>query len=84
MQEDLKRREAKWSTTHMRLRDQVEALTRENTELREEIKIMERFRLEAWKREREAANHRKADSGGVCSVRATELAVGSHLMSLSS
>nr|XP_056714320.1 centromere protein J [Euleptes europaea] len=74
LQEDLKRREAKWSTTHMRLRDQVEALTRENTELREEIKIMERFRLEAWKRDRESANSRKADSYGVSSKRTAETA----------
>lgn len=59
-QEDLKRREAKWSTTHVRLRDQIEALTKENTQLREEIKIMERFRLEAWKR-KEASTKRKAD-----------------------
>ncbi|XP_077197755.1 centrosomal P4.1-associated protein [Paroedura picta] len=74
LQEDLKQREAKWSTTHMRLRDQIEALTRDNMELREEIKIMERFRLEAWKREREAANNRKADSCGVYSKRAAEVA----------
>ncbi|KAL8191015.1 UNVERIFIED_CONTAM: hypothetical protein K2H54_066680 [Gekko kuhli] len=72
LQEDLKRREAKWSTTHMRLRDQIEALTRENTELREEIKIMERFRLEAWKRQREV-NNRKADSCGVYSKTAAEI-----------
>ncbi|XP_015284966.1 PREDICTED: centromere protein J [Gekko japonicus] len=73
LQEDLKRREAKWSTTHMRLRDQIEALTRENTELREEIKVMERFRLEAWKRQREAANNRKVDSCGVYSKTAAEI-----------
>ncbi|XP_054830044.1 centromere protein J [Eublepharis macularius] len=65
LQEDLKRRETKWSTTHMRLRDQIEALTGENRQLREEIKIMERFRLEAWKRE--SANNRKVDSCGVYS-----------------
>ncbi|XP_060090815.1 centromere protein J [Heteronotia binoei] len=73
LQEDLKRREAKWSTTHMRLRDQIEALTRQNAELREEIKIMERFRLKAWKREKEAAN-RKADSCGIYSKTAAEFA----------
>ncbi|XP_048351513.1 centromere protein J [Sphaerodactylus townsendi] len=73
-QEDLKQREVKWSATHMRLRDQIEALTRENTELREEIRIMERCRLEAWKRERESANVRKADSCAVYSNRAPEAA----------
>uniref|UniRef100_A0A8D0GXL2 Centrosomal P4.1-associated protein n=1 Tax=Sphenodon punctatus TaxID=8508 RepID=A0A8D0GXL2_SPHPU len=62
--EDLKRKEAKWSTTHGRLRNQIEALTKENTELREEIKIMERFRLETWKRA-EAAENRKAEPSGM-------------------
>ncbi|XP_061484599.1 centromere protein J isoform X2 [Rhineura floridana] len=63
LQEDLKRREAKWSTTHIRLRDQIEALTRENMQLREEIKIMERFRLDAWKRKEASANKRKTGCG---------------------
>ncbi|KAH0625125.1 hypothetical protein JD844_033264 [Phrynosoma platyrhinos] len=60
LQGDLKRREAKWSTTHMRLKNQIEALTKENMQLREEIKIMERCRLEAWKREA-SANKKKSD-----------------------
>ncbi|GAB5566199.1 centromere protein J isoform X1 [Prionailurus iriomotensis] len=50
LQEDLKRKEAKWSSTHGRLRSQIEMLVRENTDLREEIKVMERFRLDAWKK----------------------------------
>ncbi|KAM5289401.1 LOW QUALITY PROTEIN: centrosomal P4.1-associated protein [Ctenodactylus gundi] len=50
LQEDLKRKEAKWSSTHGRLRSQIEMLVRENTDLREEIKMMERFRLDAWKK----------------------------------
>uniref|UniRef100_A0A674J5S3 Centromere protein J n=1 Tax=Terrapene triunguis TaxID=2587831 RepID=A0A674J5S3_9SAUR len=60
LQEDLKRREAKWSTTHGRLRNQIETLTKENTELREEIKIMERFRLEVWKKAEAAESNRKS------------------------
>ncbi|KAJ7320165.1 hypothetical protein JRQ81_019676 [Phrynocephalus forsythii] len=60
LQGDLKRRETKWSTTHMRLRDQIEALTKENLQLREEIKIMERCRLEAWKRKE--GNKKKTES----------------------
>ncbi|XP_072849778.2 centrosomal P4.1-associated protein [Pogona vitticeps] len=62
LQGDLKRRETKWSTTHMRLTDQIETLTRENMQLREEIKIMERCRLEAWKRNEVSANKKKMDS----------------------
>ncbi|XP_066477222.1 centromere protein J [Tiliqua scincoides] len=69
LQEDLKRREAKWFTTHARLRDQIETLTKENTQLREEIKIMERFRLEAWKRKEASSNKRKIDGCGIYSQR---------------
>ncbi|XP_046303386.1 centromere protein J isoform X4 [Marmota monax] len=50
LQEDLKRKEAKWSSTHSRLRCQIEMLVKENTDLREEIKVMERFRIDAWKK----------------------------------
>lgn len=50
LQEDLKRKEAKWCQTQGRLRSQIEMLVRENTDLREEVKVMERFRLDAWKR----------------------------------
>nr|XP_033699751.1 centromere protein J-like [Tursiops truncatus] len=50
LQEDLKRKEGKWSSTHGRLRSQIEMLVKENTDLREEMKVMERFRLDAWKK----------------------------------
>nr|XP_035953033.1 centromere protein J isoform X4 [Halichoerus grypus] len=56
LQEDLKRKEAKWSSTHGRLRSQIEMLVRENTDLREEIKVMERFRLDAWKKAEATGN----------------------------
>ncbi|KFQ08024.1 Centromere protein J, partial [Haliaeetus albicilla] len=59
LQEDLKRKEAKWSTTHRRLKDQIEALVNENMELKEEVRIMERFRLEAWKKVEVAGSKRK-------------------------
>ncbi|KFO72884.1 Centromere protein J, partial [Cuculus canorus] len=61
LQEDLKRKEAKWSTTHRRLKDQIEVLVNENMELKEEIKIMERFRLEAWKKAEAAGSKRKIE-----------------------
>ncbi|XP_063130331.1 centromere protein J isoform X2 [Rattus norvegicus] len=60
LQEDLKRKETKWSSTHGRLRSQIEMLVKENTDLREEIKVMERFRLEAWKRAEAIENSPKA------------------------
>ncbi|XP_075418987.1 centrosomal P4.1-associated protein isoform X2 [Tenrec ecaudatus] len=61
LQEDLKRKEAKWSSTHSRLRSQIEMLVKENTDLREEIKVMERFRLDAWKRAEAIESNLKAD-----------------------
>ncbi|KAM7179878.1 centrosomal P4.1-associated protein isoform 2-T2 [Macrochelys suwanniensis] len=73
LQEDLKRREAKWSTTHGRLRNQIETLTKENMELREEIKIMERFRLEVWKKAEAAESNRKAESSGMNLKRAESI-----------
>ncbi|XP_010011166.1 PREDICTED: centromere protein J [Nestor notabilis] len=65
LQEDFKRKEAKWSTTHRRLKDQIEALVNENMELKEEVKIMERFRLEAWKKVEAAGNKRKIENTGI-------------------
>lgn len=56
----MKRKETKWSSTHGRLRSQIEMLVKENTDLREEIKVMERFRLEAWKRAEAIENSPKA------------------------
>ncbi|XP_010570912.1 PREDICTED: centromere protein J [Haliaeetus leucocephalus] len=70
LQEDLKRKEAKWSTTHRRLKDQIEALVNENMELKEEVRIMERFRLEAWKKVEVAGSKRKIGSSGMTQKRA--------------
>ncbi|RMC07313.1 hypothetical protein DUI87_16771 [Hirundo rustica rustica] len=70
LQEDLKRKEAKWSTTHRRLKDQIEALVNENFELKEEIKIMEKFRLEAWKKVEAAGSRKKVESPGMSLNRA--------------
>ncbi|XP_032847049.2 centromere protein J isoform X6 [Tyto alba] len=70
LQEDVKRREAKWSTTQRRLKDQIEALVNENMELKEEVKIMERFRLEAWKKVEAAGSKRKIENSGMTLKRA--------------
>uniref|UniRef100_A0A8B9CGD3 Centrosomal P4.1-associated protein n=1 Tax=Anser brachyrhynchus TaxID=132585 RepID=A0A8B9CGD3_9AVES len=70
LQEDVKRKEAKWSTTHQRLKDQIEALVNENIELKEEVKIMERFRLEAWKKVEAAGSKKKMENSGVTLKRA--------------
>ena len=64
LQEDLKRKEAKWSSIHGRLRSQIEMLVKENTDLREEIKVMERFRLDAWKKAEAAEGSTKIGQCG--------------------
>lgn len=69
LQEDLKRKEAKWSSTHGRLRSQIEMLVKENTDLREEIKVMERFRLDAWKRAEATESSTKAGQCGAAAKR---------------
>ncbi|XP_069058399.1 centromere protein J isoform X2 [Pleurodeles waltl] len=63
LQEEMKRRESKWSTTHGRLRNQIETVTKENAELREEIKVMEKFRLEVWKKAEATEGIKRGDSG---------------------
>ncbi|XP_032036453.1 centromere protein J isoform X2 [Aythya fuligula] len=75
LQEDLKRKEAKWSTTHRRLKDQIEALVNENMELKEEVKIMERFRLEAWKKVEAAGSKKKIENSGVTLKRAESVSL---------
>uniref|UniRef100_A0A2K6F6P9 Centrosomal P4.1-associated protein n=1 Tax=Propithecus coquereli TaxID=379532 RepID=A0A2K6F6P9_PROCO len=64
LREDLKRKEAKWSSTHGRLRSQIEMLVRENTDLREEMKVMGRFRLDAWRKAAAAESGPTADPRG--------------------
>ncbi|KAJ8282201.1 hypothetical protein COCON_G00047200 [Conger conger] len=51
LQEELHRREGRWSNTHSRLRQQAEALAEENSALREEVRALERLRVSAWKRD---------------------------------
>ncbi|XP_035182604.1 centromere protein J isoform X2 [Oxyura jamaicensis] len=75
LQEDLKRKEAKWSTNHRRLKDQIEALVNENMELKEEVKIMERFRLEAWKKVEAAGSKKKMENSGVILKRAESVSL---------
>ncbi|XP_018410175.1 PREDICTED: centromere protein J [Nanorana parkeri] len=62
LQEELKKKETKWSTTHVRLRNQIETLTKENTELREEIKFIEKVRLESWKKAEVGDGKKKSDA----------------------
>ncbi|KAL4609136.1 centromere protein J [Arapaima gigas] len=50
LQEELRRREARWSNTHSRLRKQLDALGAENAALRDEVRVLEKLRVAAWKK----------------------------------
>ncbi len=48
LQDELKRKEQRWTSSTTRLRDRIETLENENKELKEEVRILEKKRLEAW------------------------------------
>ena len=48
LQDEMKRKEQRWTSSTTRLRDRIETLETENRELKEEIRILEKKRLEAW------------------------------------
>ncbi|CAL8267298.1 unnamed protein product [Lota lota] len=50
LQEEVRRKESRWGTTHGRLRQQIDALNAENSALKEEVNTLERLRLGAWRR----------------------------------
>uniref|UniRef100_A0A3Q3DKC8 Centromere protein J n=1 Tax=Hippocampus comes TaxID=109280 RepID=A0A3Q3DKC8_HIPCM len=49
LQEDLRKKESRWSATHGRLRQQIDSLGQENNELRDEVRMLEKLRLSALK-----------------------------------
>ena len=48
LHDEMKRKETRWSSNTRRMRDRVEALEQENNELKVEVKLLEKRRLEAW------------------------------------
>lgn len=48
LQDEMKRKEQRWTSSTTRLRDRIEQLEQENTELRDEVKILEKRRFEEW------------------------------------
>ncbi|XP_056417663.1 centromere protein J [Hyla sarda] len=79
LQEELKKKETKWSTTHVRLRNQIETLLKENGELREEIKFMEKVRVETWKKS-EAVEIRKKSETPTIQLRRSESVSPLHML----
>ena len=51
----MKRKEQRWTASTGRLRDRVTALETENTELKEEVKVAEKKRLELWQQKEQLA-----------------------------
>jgi len=49
-QEEMRRKETRWTTSSQRLRDRLTQVETENMELKEEIKILEKRRIEEWQR----------------------------------
>lgn len=62
LQEDLRKREARWSNTQNRLRQQVDTLTSENTSLKDQVRMLEKLRLSAWKSVENEREKEKAQS----------------------
>ncbi|XP_048834229.1 centromere protein J [Brienomyrus brachyistius] len=50
LQDELRRREARWSNTHSRLRKQLETVSAENAALRDEVRVLEKLRVATWKK----------------------------------
>ncbi|XP_053374954.1 centromere protein J-like isoform X2 [Mercenaria mercenaria] len=46
LQEEMKRKESRWTANNARLRDKIDQVEQENEELKEEIKLLEKKRLE--------------------------------------
>ncbi|XP_038158581.1 centromere protein J isoform X2 [Cyprinodon tularosa] len=50
LQEELKRKESRWASTHSRLRQQIDSLHQDNGALQDEIRTLEKLRLSGWKK----------------------------------
>uniref|UniRef100_A0A8C2I455 Centrosomal P4.1-associated protein n=1 Tax=Cyprinus carpio TaxID=7962 RepID=A0A8C2I455_CYPCA len=49
LHEEMRKREARWSNTQSRLRQQVDTVSAENAALRDQVRMQEKLRLSAWK-----------------------------------
>ncbi|KAM4043965.1 centrosomal P4.1-associated protein isoform 1-T2 [Anomaloglossus baeobatrachus] len=80
LQEELKKKETKWLTTHVRLRNQIETVVKENGELREEIKFMEKVRVETWKKAETVESRKKISEAPTSQVKRSESVSPLHML----
>ncbi|XP_048582461.1 centromere protein J isoform X2 [Nematostella vectensis] len=57
LQEEMKRRDSRWSAASARYRNRIEALEEQNKELQEEVKLLEKYRLDLWRTEQDKAGN---------------------------
>ncbi|XP_027055872.1 centromere protein J-like [Pocillopora damicornis] len=62
LQEELKRRESRWSAASTRSRQKIEVLEEQNKELQEEVKLLEHYRLQQWREEEQAKAKEEEES----------------------
>ena len=60
LQDEMKRKEQRWTSSTTRLRDRIETLETENRELKEEIRLLEKKILEAWQQKEAEKKSAKA------------------------
>ncbi|XP_074641974.1 uncharacterized protein LOC141899510 isoform X2 [Tubulanus polymorphus] len=56
LQEEMKRKESRWTSNSNRQRNRIEQLEQETVELRDEIRILEKKRLELWQKQENIKN----------------------------
>ncbi|TSM60527.1 Centromere protein J [Bagarius yarrelli] len=75
LQEDLKKRETRWTSTLSRLRQQIDNLNTENATLRDQVRTLEKLRLSTWKNaksEKETVRGRPGASSISSNIKATK------------
>lgn len=72
LQEDLRKREARWTSTHNRLRQQIDTLSAENTTLRDQVRTLEKLRLSTWKNAESDREKERGGSGISSNIRTTK------------
>ncbi|GAA6069593.1 centromere protein J isoform X1, partial [Tachysurus ichikawai] len=72
LQEDLRKREARWTGTHNRLRQQIDSLSAENATLRDQVRTLEKLRLSTWKNAESDRAKERGRSGVSSNIRTTK------------